>query len=396
MLGSSSPPGLTVSLGPNGLTVTIRAGSTPGTYTVPYTIIDRDGKTASSTITVSVDYPFNNPPVANPDTFPVFLTETELLNVLANDTDIEGGNLELVSVTQPASGGTVEKVGQQVRFTATGAANTSVVFTYTVRDAGLPRKDTTGTVTVNISPCREASPLLTNDQFFAPPGGRSIPIDIFANDSSTVGNLVVGPVSAGSLVGAGGAGRYTYTAPVGFNDNATFSYTVTNVCGVPANATVTIDVNRRPTANADAALTPRNRAVVVPVLANDVDPDLPNDVLTVVLVPGSATNRARVTVVDGGVRFDPDRRFSGNASFQYYVQDSGGLTSNPVTVTVSVGVNSPPVAGNFAVSTVQRRGGDLLQRVPAAHRRSRRGRSRPAAMSLSRAGSAWPAVRARP
>jgi hypothetical protein len=138
---------------------------------------------------------------------------------------------------------------------------------------------------------------------------------------------------------------------VGFNDNATFSYTVTNVCGVPANATVTIDVNRRPTANADAAVTPRNRAVVVPVLANDVDPDLPSDVLNVVLVPGSATNRARVTVVDGGVRFDPDRRFSGNASFQYYVQDSGGLTSNPVTVTVSVGVNSPPVAGDFSVST---------------------------------------------
>jgi hypothetical protein len=55
-------------------------------------------------------------------------------------------------------------------------------------------------------------------------------------------------------------------------------------------------------------------------------------------------------VVDGGVRFDPDKRFSGDATFQYYVQDSGGLTSNPVTVTVSVGVNSPPVAGNFAVT----------------------------------------------
>ena len=45
-----------------------------------------------------------------------------LLDVLANDTDVEGGALELVSVTQPASGGSVEKVGQQVRFTPTGAA----------------------------------------------------------------------------------------------------------------------------------------------------------------------------------------------------------------------------------------------------------------------------------
>ncbi len=73
VLGST--PGLATSLGPNGLTVTIRAGNTPGTYTVPYTVIDRDGRTAESTITVIVDYPFNNPPVANPDTFTIVLQD---------------------------------------------------------------------------------------------------------------------------------------------------------------------------------------------------------------------------------------------------------------------------------------------------------------------------------
>ena len=128
-----------------------------------------------------------------------------------------------------------------------------MTFTYTVRDAGLPRKDTIGTVTVIISPCPEPSPSLTNDQFFAPPGGVAIPIDIFANDSSSVGTLEVGAPSVGTLESAGGPGRYTYRAPVGFNDNATFSYTVTNICDVPATATVSIDVNRRPIANPDAA-----------------------------------------------------------------------------------------------------------------------------------------------
>ena len=50
-------PGLTTSLGPNGLTVTIKRWHA-GTYTVPYTVVDRDGRTAESAITVIVDYPF--------------------------------------------------------------------------------------------------------------------------------------------------------------------------------------------------------------------------------------------------------------------------------------------------------------------------------------------------
>ena len=59
---------------------------------MPYTVVDRDGRTAESAITVIVDYPLNNPPAANPDTFTIF--REEMLNVLANDTDIEGGALE--------------------------------------------------------------------------------------------------------------------------------------------------------------------------------------------------------------------------------------------------------------------------------------------------------------
>ena len=58
---------------------------------MPYTVVDRDGRTAESAITVIVDYPLNNPPAANPDTFTIF--REEMLNVLANDTDIEGGAL---------------------------------------------------------------------------------------------------------------------------------------------------------------------------------------------------------------------------------------------------------------------------------------------------------------
>ena len=62
-----------------------------------------------------------------------------MVNVLANDSDAEGGALELVSVTQPASGGSVEKVGQQVRcHTDRRTGGGSFTFTYTVRDAGLP------------------------------------------------------------------------------------------------------------------------------------------------------------------------------------------------------------------------------------------------------------------
>ncbi len=99
------------------------------------------------------------------------------------------------------------------------------------------------------------------------------------------------------------------------------------------------------------------------VLANDTDPDLPNDVIRA--VDGSTVSRLGAIVVvnpDGSFRYDPTnaealKRLApgqtASDTFTYFVQDNAGLRSSIVTVTVAVsGVNDPPIANDdrFAVA----------------------------------------------
>lgn len=91
--------------------------------------------------------------------------------------------------------------------------------------------------------------------------------------------------------------------------------------------------NHAPVANADVASTAANTAVVVPVLANDSDPD--GDPLVVASVIQGANGTVSVNA-NGSVTYAPKRRFSGSDQFSYTVSDGrGGAATAVVSVTVS-------------------------------------------------------------
>ncbi len=92
-------------------------------------------------------------------------------------------------------------------------------------------------------------------------------------------------------------------------------------------------VNDRPVANDDSALVADGGSVVIPVLANDTDPE--GDPLTAQIVTQPA--RGTATVVAGGtrIRYDHDGRGPGSDSFTYRASD-GSLTSTPATVSILV------------------------------------------------------------
>lgn len=107
-------------------------------------------------------------------------------------------------------------------------------------------------------------------------------------------------------------------------------------------------INQAPVAVDDAATTPRNTAVTVPVLANDSDPD--GDSLSIVSTsqPGNGT----ATVSGDGVLYTPASGFVGTDTFTYTVADPDGLTATAtVTITVNVPDNLPPVANPDTAQT---------------------------------------------
>ncbi|HHJ36601.1 MAG TPA: tandem-95 repeat protein, partial [Gammaproteobacteria bacterium] len=82
-----------------------------------YTIRDTSAAVSQvATVTLTI-VPVNDPPVGNVDSFTVDATTATVLDVLANDTDVDGGVLSISNVSQGSKGSTVTHDGSTITFT---------------------------------------------------------------------------------------------------------------------------------------------------------------------------------------------------------------------------------------------------------------------------------------
>ena len=110
--------------------------------------------------------------------------------------------------------------------------------------------------------------------------------------------------------------------------------------------TATTPSNQPPTATDDSASTIQSSAVIINVVANDIDPDGTIDPSSVA-ISDTAAYGAAISKGDGTVMYTPNTGFTGTDTFTYTVKDNDGATSNEATVTVTVNPssgNQPPTA----------------------------------------------------
>ncbi|WP_147023610.1 cadherin-like domain-containing protein, partial [Microvirga aerophila] len=121
-----------------------------GTDTFTYTVTDGQGNesTATASVTVTVDA-VNDKPVAVDDTGTVAEEGTVTIDVLANDTDVDGPSKTIASVKVDAAQGTAEIVDGKVVFTAAKDFNGDATITYTVSDGTLSDE---GQAVVKVTP----------------------------------------------------------------------------------------------------------------------------------------------------------------------------------------------------------------------------------------------------
>jgi large repetitive protein len=338
--------GLTVTS--NGRLVTIDPPKTPGTYEARYVIVDADGLTATATITVTVQSPPNQPPVASPDRARTPFGVPVTIDVLANDTDPDGGKLTITAVSTVTPSGALAILPTGVRFTPVTGFAGPATFTYTVSDP--QGGSSTASVSVIVDACVAPAPLLSDDSA-STRLNTPVTIDLYANDSSTVGTFALLAATPGSVVVVS-PGVATYTPPPGFSGTARFAYSVTNPCGGVATATVLVTINRPPTANDDAATVTANQAVNIPVLANDSDPD--GDPLTLLPVIDAVNGTATIQVTPHqlpSILFTPTPGYSGPARFSYTIHDPGGLTATATVRITVIAANRPPKATDDSAAT---------------------------------------------
>ena len=213
-----------------------------------FTLTASDGQ-ASSTIGIEVPVtalpePDNQAPVAAGDAATV--TEdstTNIIDVLANDTDADGDSLTVTAVSTPTHGtAAVSGDGLSVTYTPDANFNGSDTFTYTVTDTA----GGTGTATVSVTVTAVDDPAsLGNDTATVAENSGATTINVLANDSDVDGALTVTEVSTaanGTAAVSGDGLSVTYTPDANFNGSDTFTYTVTDTAGGTGTATVSVTV----------------------------------------------------------------------------------------------------------------------------------------------------------
>jgi CshA-type fibril repeat protein len=344
---ATSPDG-TVAINPDGTITFTPNPNFNGVATITYTVSDGQGGIDTAVVTVDVN-PVNDPPVAVNDTATTPEDTPVTLNVLSNDSDVDGDSLTVTSATSPNGAVTINPDGT-ITFTPVANFNGTTTISYTISDGKGGTSTATVTLTVssvNDVPVANPSTATTNED-------TPIVLPVLANDTDADGDplTVTAASAANGTVTINPDGTVRYVPNPNFNGTDTVTYTISDGRGGTSTSTVTVTVNPVndvPVANNDTATTAEDSPVTIPVLGNDTDAD--GNPLTIT----SATSPNGTVAInpDGTITFTPNPNFNGPATITYTISDGQGGTAT-ATVAVNVTpVNDPPVARPDTATTAE-------------------------------------------
>lgn len=335
-----------------------------GEDTFTYVMNDDVAGSIASTGTVVVTVTDINDPVilandtatATEDTVATIAVSTLLANDSPGVGETASQTLTITSVTAVGAGGTVALNGSNIVYTPAANFNGPFTFTYNASDNGTPVSSGTATVVVSVAavndnPVAGADTVSTNEDTLLPITAASLTANDNAgpNESQPLSITGVSATSSqGGTVALSGT-TINYAPAANFNGTDTFTYTLSDGAGGTATGTVTVNVasiNDAPVATADSVTAFKDNAATIQVatlLANDSrgPADEAGQILTITAVTATANTNGTVRLnTDGTITYTPDADFTGPASFQYTLMDSGsGVAPNVNTSTGTVNVS---------------------------------------------------------
>ena len=306
------------------------------------TVSARDPRGAESRAQVIVKVVnVNELPVAAADTAATVEDTEVVIDVLANDTDVEGDGLRVESVTQPTHGTARIAAGGGVEYAPEADWHGTDRFTYTVSDGN--GGTATAEVEVVVEPVNDAPEAVADTVRTAE--DEPVVINVLANDTDVEDDAlsvesVTAPSHGTARIAAGGGVEYAPETDYYGSDR--FTYTVSDGNGGTTEGEVEVEVepvNDAPEAMADTAATAEDEPVVIDVLANDTDVE--DDALSVESVTAPTHGTARA-VASGGVEYAPEADYHGPDRFTYTVSDGNGGTATADVEVLVASVNDAP------------------------------------------------------
>ena len=204
-----------------------------------YTVPDAEGVDQGATVTVTMGDAVgggsgeNQPPEAVDDSGATFENDPIIIAVLANDTDPDGDELSISSLTQPAGGSVVDNGDGTVTYTADGFAG-QTSFTYTASDGRGGEATATVSITVEAGPVAPVGPVIVQ-------AGGQVTIQV-VTPSSFVQLDSVTDGSHGSTSMNAGAGTVTYQPDAGYIGDDRITWTLLFSHGGTAQTTLQLQV----------------------------------------------------------------------------------------------------------------------------------------------------------
>ena len=310
----------------------------------------------------------NIPPVANNDSASVVIGSNIPISVLANDTDSDG-TIDATSVTivaQPSSGTlSVNSTTGVVTYTHTGTAAGSDTFRYKVKDnRGAFSNEATVTLTVTSTP---KAPTATADSFSVPKSG-STTFNLSTNDITgtaaiNTGSIVISTQPTNGTVTVGTNGNVTYQHNGSNTTSDTFAYTIKDINGLtstPASVQVTVTATPTPpTATADSFSVVRNGSTTANLATNDIAGTAAINAGSIV-ISTQPTNGTVTVGTNGNITYQHNGSNTTTDTFAYTIKDINGLTSNPVSVQVTVTAAPTPPTATADSMTVSNNGSSTV------------------------------------
>ena len=328
-----------------------------GMDTIIYSICDNESPalcdTAMIVLTINA---VNDKPVATNDPVTINEDESVVVDVQANDSDIEDSTLVTTIIDDVDFGSTNIENTDSISYTPTADFSGMDTLTYQICDNESPALCDTAMVIFTINPVNDA-PVAVND-VATTEEDTEVVIDVQLNDSDTEDATLTTTIITNATNGTTNilaTDSINYLPTTQFNGMDTIIYQICDnesptLCDT-AMIVITINaVNDKPVATNDPVTINEDESVVVDVQANDVDVE--DSTLVTTIIDNVNNGSANVISADS-IGYNPTANYTGMDTLTYQICDneSPTLCDTAIVIFTIVPVNDAPVAINDVGTT---------------------------------------------
>ena len=347
---------LTVDITNRVATIGIPNAEWNGFETITFTATDPDLDSAEDAATFTVT-PFNDAPVAGDDSSNVNEGASTTINLVGNDNDVDGSlDLTSIEITLSPNNGTIQDNGDgTVDYIHDGSETpTSDSFSYTIDDdQGKPSNE--AVVTLTITPQNDA-PVVSDipDQTIAEGSTfATIILDDYVEDPDNIDAEIVWTFNGNTELTVDITNRVaTITIPdINWFGQETITFIATDPGSLFAEDGAIFQVisgNDSPVAVNDSFSVDEGATEILDLADNDYDIDDGLDYDSIAIVSGPNYGSIIVNDDDSGtVEYTHNGSEEPTDQFTYTIKDLAGLTSNEVTVDITINpINDDPMAND--------------------------------------------------